>query len=181
MTDDLLTDDHAEVDALFRELASAFDRGDARVVFERLDYLWARLAVHIRAEHLHLFPALLAASAKRGLVRTNDAPSADEVRAAVERLREDHDFFMRELAAAVNAARELAAQDVPTERERLMQIKGRASAVAARLVEHNRTEERKVYPWPEALLDGSELEAMRAGMRREIEDLPPRFSEGATR
>jgi hypothetical protein len=33
------------------------------------------------------------------------------VRAAVEHLREDHDFFMRELVGAVNAARELAAQD----------------------------------------------------------------------
>jgi integrase len=33
------------------------------------------------------------------------APSPAEVREGVRRLREDHDFFMRELAGAVNAAR----------------------------------------------------------------------------
>lgn len=50
---------------MFRDLWREFDRGGARGVFERLDYLWARLAVHVRAGHLHLFPALLAASAGR--------------------------------------------------------------------------------------------------------------------
>src|SRR5688572_4473628 len=137
----LLVGDHAEVDALFRDLSHAFDRGDARAVFEKLDYLWARLAVHIRAEHLHLFPALLAAAAAAPDVGTDDAPAPEEVRAAVARLRADHDFFMHELAAAVNAARELAAQDDPPAPERVASIRGRAFEVAARLVEHNRLEE----------------------------------------
>jgi hypothetical protein len=100
---------------------------------------------------------------------------------AVERLREDHDFFMRELAGAVNAARELAAQDGPPDLERLRQIRGRVSAVADRLVEHNRVGEQQVYLWPDALLAGTELDMLRAGVRREIENLPPRFSEGAPR
>jgi len=180
MTDPLVGD-HAEVDALFHSLWREFDRGGARGVFERLDYLWARLAVHVRAEHLHLFPALLAASAGRPGEGTDDAPAPGEVRAAVEHLREDHDFFMRELAGAVNAARELAAQDGPPDRERLLQIRGRASAVAERLVEHNRVEEEQVYLWPDALIARAELDTVRAGVRREIENLPPRFSERAPR
>jgi len=178
---EMLTGDHAEVDALFRDLWREFDRGGAHAVFERLDYLWARLAVHVRAEHLHLFPALLAASGRSQGQGKDDAPASGEVRAAVEHLREDHDFFMRELAGAVNAARELAAQDGPPDRERLLHIRGRASAVAERLAEHNRMEEQQVYLWPVALLTESELDTLRGGMKREIENLPPRFSGGAPR
>ena len=178
---ELLAGDHAEVDALFRELWREFDGVDARGVFEKLDYLWARLAVHIRAEHLHLFPALLAASEGKRREEVDEAPAPLEVRLAVERLREDHDFFMRELAGAVNAARELAAQDGPYDRERLLQIRGRASAVAERLVEHNRLEEQQVYLWPAALLAATERDTLRAGVLREIENLPPRFSERAPR
>ena len=181
MKTDLLVSDHAEVDALFHELWREFERGGARGVFEKLDYLWARLAVHIRAEHLHLFPALLAASVGGQDAVTGDTPAPGEVRAAVERLREDHDFFMHELAGAVNAARELAKLDAPPERERLLQIKAGAQAVAERLTEHNRMEEEQVYLWPVRLLAEPELEALREGMRREIANLPPRFSERAPR
>jgi hypothetical protein len=177
----LLVEDHAEVDALFHDLWREFDGGGARGVFEKLDYLWARLAVHIRAEHLHLFPALLAASEGRRHEEGDDAPAKGEVHLAIERLREDHDFFMRELAAAVNAARELSAQEGPPDRERLLQIRGRASAVAERLVEHNRVEEEQVYLWPDALIAPAELDTIRTGVRREIENLPPRFSERAPR
>lgn len=177
----LLVDDHAEVAALFRDLWREFDGGDARGVFERLDYLWARLAVHIRAEHLHLFPAVLAASEMRLREEADDAPTPAQVRLAVERLREEHDFFMRELAGAVNAARELAAQEGSPDRERLLQIRARASAVADRLVEHNRVEEQQVYLWPDALIARAELDNISAGVRREIENLPPRFSERASR
>jgi hypothetical protein len=178
---DLLLDDHAEVDALLRDLWREFDGGDARGVLGRLDYLWARLAVHIRAEHLHLFPALLAASEGVRREGADGAPAPAEVRLAVERLREDHDFFMRELAGAVNASRELAARDNPPDHKRLLQIRRRVSSVADRLVEHNRMEEQQVYLWPNALVAGTELDTLRAGVRREIENLPPRFSEGEPR
>lgn len=181
MLTELLEGDHAEVDAMFHDLWREFDCGDARAVFERLDYLWARLAVHIRAEHLHLFPALLSASVASQGEGSDAAPASGQVRAAVEHLREDHDFFMHELAKAVNAARELAAQDGPPARELLLQIKGRASAVAERLIKHNRLEEEQVYLWPVLLLAESELDTVREGIRREIENLPPRFSERAPR
>jgi hypothetical protein len=153
MMADILVLDHAEVDALFGDLSAAFARGGAREVFEKLDYLWARLAVHIRAEHLHLFPDLLAAAEGRG-VGTGDTPTREQVCAAVERLREDHDFFMRELAAAVNASRELASRAGSPDREQLLKIRGRVRAVAERLVEHNRVEKEQVYGWSEALLHG---------------------------
>lgn len=177
---DILAHDHAEVDALLRELSNAFDGGRAGEVFRRLDHLWARLAVHIRAEHLRLFPALVAAARRARDEGQGGAPAPEEVGAAVERLREDHDFFMRELAGAVNAARELASRHGPAARARLLQIRDRVLAVAGRLAEHNRVEEREVYRWPEALLGGAELDRLRAGMKREIENLPPRFSGART-
>ncbi|HLM55117.1 MAG TPA: hemerythrin domain-containing protein [Pyrinomonadaceae bacterium] len=172
----ILAGDHAEVDALFRDLSREFDGGGARVIFEKLDYLWARLAVHIRAEHLHLFPALLTVAGAVG-EGNEGVPAPEEVRGAVERLREDHDFFMRELAAAVNAARELASHEATTAREPLRRIKDRVMAVAERLAEHNIVEERKVYLWPELLLGEAALAHLGREMKREIENLPPRFSE----
>jgi hypothetical protein len=168
---DLLTDDHAELDGLLRGLTTEFDRGDAGAVLARLDYVWARLAVHIRAEHLHLFPALMAA-AEAG----RSGAEASEVRATVERLREDHDFFMRELAGAVNNARGLAARAGEDVSAALRQIGERVSAVAGRLAEHNRVEEQEVYRWPEALLGEAARADLGREMRRELENLPPRFS-----
>ncbi|MFL6335863.1 MAG: hypothetical protein ACJ754_21345 [Pyrinomonadaceae bacterium] len=105
---DILVDDHAEVDALLRGVMLAFDGGDAREVFSKLDYLWARLAIHIRAEHLHLFPALLSAASAEDVGFKSGVPTAREVLESVVVLREDHDLFMRGLAEAVNRVRVLA-------------------------------------------------------------------------
>jgi len=173
---DILLKDHAEVDALLRELANAFDGGNAREVFPKLDYLWARLAVHIRAEHLRLFPALLAEAESSGAPA---APTPREVREVVERLREDHDFFMKELAATVNEVRTLAAEDGPPDAARLRPFRERVLAVAARLAEHNRLEEEQVYLWPGLMLSEVAREELWAGMRHEVENLPPRFDESA--
>ena len=202
---DILIDDHAEVGALFRALDSAFARSRPREVLEKLDYLWARLAVHIRAEHLHLFPALLAASKGGEAGPAAGAPSPSEVREGIKRLREDHDFFMRELAGAVNAAREvlesteclredhdffmrglaeavngvrvLAAQEGTADAGRLPQIREKVQAVAARLAEHNRIEEGQVYLWQAVLLGEEQRAELRGRMRCEIENLPPRFAD----
>jgi hypothetical protein len=53
----VLAHDHSEIDTLTRDLLAALEEGDKLQVdklqvFARLDLLWARLAVHIRAEHL---------------------------------------------------------------------------------------------------------------------------------
>ena len=174
---DVLVDDHAEVDELLRGVMLAFDGGDAREVYAKLDYLWARLAVHIRAEHLHLFPTLLSAAESEG--RASVEPTAEEVRESVERLREDHDLFMRGLAAAVNELRALAAPDVTAGAGRLPRIMENVSALASRLAEHNRLEEGQVYLWQSTLLDEDAREDLRVRMRRELENLPPRFAHGA--
>jgi hypothetical protein len=178
---DILVHDHDEIGALLGELARAFGRGaGAGEILTGLDYVWARLAVHIRAEHLHLFPALLGVTQERGGDAAAGTPPPEEARAAVERLREDHDFFMRELAEAVNAARALAGSDGPDMRDQLRQIESKVLAVAERLDEHNRLEEEQVYLWPVALLSPEGRAELHASMAREIENLPPRFAGGHT-
>jgi hypothetical protein len=175
---DILVNDHAEVDALLRGVMLAFDGGDAREVFPKLDYLWARLAVHIRAEHLHLFPALLSAASADGAGRPLGAPGAREVEASVEVLREDHDFFLRGLAEAVNGLRALAAPDCAADAGRLQMVREKVQAVAARLAEHNRLEEGQVYLWETTLLSENARAELRGRMKSEIENLPPRFAGG---
>jgi hypothetical protein len=172
----VLVDDHAEVGELIGELLAALEGRDGGRVFDRLDMLWARLAVHIRAEHLCLFPAILGALGQHPDLSPAGAPSPEEAREAVERLREDHDFFMVELAKAVNAARGLSGETGGASQDQFSEIRQRVLAVSGRLEEHNRLEEEQVYLWPEALLSVEERTEMSARMRREIENLPPRFS-----
>ena len=57
----LLAHDHSELDALLAAAFSALAAGPVERGFEAVDVFWARLAMHIRAEHLHLFPAVLGA------------------------------------------------------------------------------------------------------------------------
>lgn len=173
---DILLDDHSEVSGLIDELLAALDGREKAQIFARLDLLWARLAVHIRAEHLCLFPSLLSAPGKPSNLSSTNVPSVVRVREAVERLREDHDFFMVELAKAVNAARELVKAENEPVADQFLEIKQRVLAVRDRLEEHNRLEEEQVYLWPEVLLSVEERAELNARMRREIENLPPRLS-----
>jgi hypothetical protein len=172
----VLLDDHSEVDGLIHDLLATLDGGEKAQIFKRLDLLWARLAVHIRAEHLCLFPSILGALGKPLNHSSINVPSAVHVRAAVERLRADHDFFMVELAKAVNAARELVKGENESSADQFLEIKQRVLAVSARLQEHNRLEEEQVYLWPEILLSAEERAELSARMRRELENLPPRLS-----
>jgi Hemerythrin HHE cation binding domain len=176
---DILVADHAEVDALLRGVLLAFDGGDAREVFSKLDYLWARLAVHIRAEHLHLFPALLSAASAKGAGCVSGTPTPREVLDSVEGLREDHDFFMRELAEAVNGARSQAARGGAADAKGCLRLRGKVQAVAARLSEHNRLEEEQVYLWESALLPDNARAELRDRMKRELDNIPPRFADRA--
>ena len=87
-----LLDDHHAVGEVLEQLLTALDNKDVDSTHSKLDLLWARLAVHIRAEHLHLFPAVTERLAKsfKGVV-----PDLHEAQAIIENLRTDHDFFMR--------------------------------------------------------------------------------------
>ena len=149
MGDALLEADHEAVGKLLEELRAGLRSGtDAATTYGMLDRVWARLAVHIRAEHLCLFPALLRARREMGDGQDENAPSQAAAESAIERLRGDHDFFMRELGAAVNTLRSLLSDPERHDVQAEMNGVSRAvEAVAARLEEHNALEEERVYSW----------------------------------
>jgi len=157
---DILESNHRELDRLLVELLDdlSADERDPVSTYHRLDLFWARLAVHIRAEHLVLFPAVLSA-----------ASDQQEQREAMIRilgdLRHDHDFFMKELARAVKALR--LVPDFGNENETFEVVRILVKRVEQRLLQHNRIEEETIYP----LAD----QAIRSRILNELENLPPRF------
>ena len=105
----LLAHDHAELDGLLAAAFSALARGEVAGSLGSVDFLRARLAVHIRAEHFHLFPALLrAAKAQEQTSETSRHPALPAVQSTIARLQEDHDFHGR-----VSRGREGAARSEP--------------------------------------------------------------------
>jgi hypothetical protein len=173
---DLLEHDHEELDSVLGELFLALERGDKDESFARLDLLWARLAVHIRAEHLCLFPAIL--GAPQALFNgTGGAPHLEEAQSAIDVLRSDHDFFMHELAKAINLMRALKGiPDVDAIGESLGEVRSIVLSVKPRLSTHNQLEENQVYGWINVLLDEAERSALDARVRRELENLPSRLA-----
>src|SRR5215475_2243449 len=97
-----LSDDHHAVSEVLKQLLTALNDKDVETSYSKLDLLWARLAVHIRADHLHLFPAVI----------NRSGAGVSEAQAIVEELRSDHDFFMRELARAIAILRESAIDEL---------------------------------------------------------------------
>jgi hypothetical protein len=171
--------DHAALGEVFRQLDLTLGEGDTVRSFELLDLAWARLAVHIRAEHLHLFPAVLNALAEEAGRDDPAKPSLREARACLERLREDHNFFMRELADAIKSLRELShvALNDDDSTGQKGAVRRKAIEVAARLDEHNRLEELKVYRWPARLLGPEAQVRLVESLRGELENMPPRFDD----
>src|SRR4051794_29954238 len=98
----LLAADHLALNELANELRVVLDEGEVCTACDLLDLLWARLAVHIRAENLRLFPAILRAPASM-FTGQDGLPQIEEARNIIARLREDHDVLMRELAKAVQS------------------------------------------------------------------------------
>jgi len=170
----LLGDDHESLAELLTELDSAFKKADAARAFELLDLFWARLAVHIRAENLHLFPAI-AGAAKSVFTGKGSLPTSEEAHNILLELRSDHDFFMKELAQMVKVARELAGREEGSRKE-LKELRRRLTDIRKRLKTHNVLEEAMVYTWPPLILDEKSVGALDEGLRRELENLPPRFA-----
>lgn len=159
----LLADDHSELDILLNNVFATTDSEDASTLLKNLDLFWARLAVHIRAEHLQLFPAVL---------RVAESMRGDEPAPLIDRLKADHDLFMREMADLVKAAR-LASESgrkPPTE------MRARLEAIRDRLAEHDRLEEEEVYTLAERL-PADEAAALLDRIRQELENLPPRLDK----
>lgn len=172
----LLEHDHASLDQVLTELDEELAKPNVVRAFELLDFFWARLAVHIRAENLHLFPAI--ESAPASLFTGNEfVPTREDANNVLAQLHSDHDFFMKELARAVKTMRQIVASE--TKRlEEVEDMRRRVTAIAKRLDDHNRLEEQRLYRWPSLLFDESTIAELREGLKRELENLPQRFCQG---
>lgn len=175
-TEKLLASDHAALDHAFDALVLAIDGNDPVESHARLDLLWARLGMHIRAEHLCLFPAILDALAE-GHGEQIATLDSDTVRHAIEELRSDHDFFMHEMARAINILRKIHLVDNEHSNTWQDTVRQMTFAIRHRLETHNAMEEEKVYRWASMLLTGSDQARLASRVRNELENLPPRFRE----
>lgn len=176
----LLAEDHEALAKLLSALLAALDKRDAPTVFARLDLFWARLAMHIRGENLHLFPAILRALHGETGKPVDEAPSTADAREAIEQLRGDHDFFMHELSGAVKVMRDsrtTAGGDSTSKIESVRQI---IAILGNRLEAHNKLEEDMVYRLPAKLLDPEEQTALEVQIRDELKKLPTRFRDEAS-
>ena len=166
-----LSDDHHAVSEVLEQLLTALENKDVQTSHSRLDLLWARLAVHIRAEHLHLFPAVTDRLTKSDL---------SEAQAIVKILRADHDFFMHELARAIGVLRELSHTTVTADSEtKLAAVADTVREVEERLAAHNEIEENQIYRWAGTILNESEQLELLARINAELENRPPRCSAKA--
>lgn len=148
-----LIDDHAALDKVLKQLQIALRGSDVETARGKLDLFWARLAVHIRAEHLHLFPAV--------------SSLLDEAPTVIAELRTDHDFFMHELARAV----EIMRQPLP-----VRDVTNIVLEVEQRLLKHNEVEETQVYRWATTLLNSEQQAKLANQIKTELLKHPPRFT-----
>lgn len=160
----MLSDDHSEVDVLLDDALDKLRGGDLLQAFDALDLFWARLAVHIRAEHLHLFPAAL---------KICESEAVSGIPEILERLRRDHDLFMHELAEAIKSMRAVTPESEPDVR---LDVLARLETVRDRLAEHNTIEEERIYGLRRFLSPGDQ-DMLARSLAKELANLPPRISE----
>lgn len=170
MIKELLEKDHESLSVLLSDFKQKLIVRDLRGAHDALDLFWARLAMHIRAEHLCLFPAIENAQTE---LFGRDVPAVKDVHETIEQLREDHSFFMERLAHAMQIVRAIFEGEALL--KQLDEVESIVAAVEARLEQHNEVEEREVYRWPVALLTESELSKLETDSQKQLENLPPRF------
>jgi iron-sulfur cluster repair protein YtfE (RIC family) len=170
----LLAHDHEELGRLLAELDAKLEQLDVSEAFKVLDLFWARLAIHIRAENLHLFPALANTTATL-FSGQGKLPTSEEAHDLLLRLRSDHDYFMKELATLIKAMREIALGQNRHDLE-IQEIRSRLNAIRERLEVHNVLEEERAYTWPTVLFDEATLNRLGQRLKQELENLPPRFT-----
>jgi len=151
----LLSDDHEAVHEVLPQLLTALNKKDVQTSHAKLDLLWARLAVHIRAEHLHLFPAI--------------ASEFGEAQSIIDHLRADHDFFMRELAQAIRVIRE-------SDEAKWVSVGDAIREIEKRLASHNEIEENHIYNLASTLLSEQAQVELSTRINAELEHRPSRFS-----
>jgi Hemerythrin HHE cation binding domain len=170
-----LSDDHQAVDDVLKQVLTALHKKDVEASYSKLDLLWARLAVHIRAEHLHLFPAVINRSTR--FIDHAGAPELNEAQSVVDKLRTDHDFFMRNFAQAVGILRELPRPlDSPEGEARLTSVLDVVLEVEKRLATHNELEENKIYRWASTILTEAEQIDLVTRINAELQNRPSRFT-----
>lgn len=172
----LLAHDHSELDAALGAVFSALSDQEVERSFKNLDLFWARLAMHIRAENIHLFPALLDASQRAR--QAADVPAPEKVEEIIAQLRSDHDFFMTELTVAMKQLRKLRRGDRKDAAPVLAEVREQMTRLRRRFHTHNALEESEAYHWAGAFLDDSEQTALKERLQRELDNLPPRFRAG---
>jgi hemerythrin-like domain-containing protein len=171
----LLENDHESLDLLLTELDAELSKHNSTRAFELLDLFWARLAVHIRAENLHLFPAL-ASAAPSLFTSKGSLPSSEDAKNLLARLRSDHEFFMKELALMIKVMREITTNQLARPEE-VQDLRRRMTIIKNRLKTHNHLEEEQVYTWPSLLFDQKTITELCDNLRHELETLPPRFGQ----
>ncbi|MBA2702319.1 MAG: hemerythrin domain-containing protein [Blastocatellia bacterium] len=171
----LLEDDHASLAHLLAELDAELAKPNIARAFELLDLFWARLAVHIRAENLHLFPAL-ANAAPSLFTGKGSLPTFEEAHSLLLRLRSDHDFFMTELALMIKVMREMTGSQLVSDEE-AGDLRQRLTTIAKRLEVHNRLEETQTYVWPSLLFDQQTVGRLFDRLQNELENIPPRIAK----
>jgi len=167
-----LDDDHSALDKLLKRLHAVLDNGEVAAIYTWLDLFWAKLAVHIRAEHLHLFPEVL-----NGITRTAiEQPTLAEARHAIDGLRADHDFFMHELANAIARIRALLnSSEAAAIDDGLKAVRNTICEIEQKLATHNQIEETQVYHWATIALNTDEQTELARRIDGELEKRPQRF------
>ena len=173
--DERLIHDHAELGDLLDQLSAALEANDVGRTHAVLDRFWARLAVHIRAEHLHLFPTISRAATPTGSDSRDATLPPDEPENTIAQLRHDHDFFMRQLSEAIAITRDLIANVRRDTAAALAEVNKKIVAVRDRLVKHNEIEESGIYLWSSSLLGEAEQTELVSQVQKELDNLPPRF------
>jgi len=174
---ELLADDHVALDQLLKQLQAMLNNRDVNACYATLDLFWAKLAVHIRAEHLHLFPGILKGTTETVAEQMPAPVMLNETQATVERLRADHDFFMHQLAKAVeNMRRLLNVSEQSIIVEGLIIVRDTISEIEQKLAEHNRIEESQIYQLVGIVLSTQEQAELAKRINSELENRPPRFA-----
>jgi hypothetical protein len=171
----LLTDDHVALDELLRQLKSALCAGDIEASHKWLDTFWARLAVHIRAEHLQLFPAVIDRLSNSSRAQPC-CPTLNEARSTIAELRSGHDFFMHELGRAIKILRAQSNDDSEAIDQAMNTVRDAIIEIGNRLVVHNQLEETKIYAWTTTILNSREQTDLATRIRIELANRPPRFA-----
>jgi hypothetical protein len=170
---DQLIEDHVALDKILKELKAVLAGRDVIAGHAKLDLFWARLAVHIRAEHLHVFPAVLSHLES---VKGGSAPDLSAAQSLIARLVADHDYFMVGLARLMKTMRELLkVSETEIINEQAGYVSDMVDEIEQRLIDHNDLEEERVYRWVTTIPGSAHQEDLARQIIGELEKRPPRF------